>query len=79
MVGKSFFQENLCLGGVGGGGCLGFCFLGVLGVSFFFGMASSLGPLLVQDTPCPHCFGLYILSGFSRHVKSVHLLVNSIS
>jgi hypothetical protein len=42
-------------------------------------MASSLGPLLVQDTPCPHCFGLYILSGFSRHVKSVHLLVNSIS
>jgi len=35
MVGKSFFQENLCLGGVGGGGCLGFCFLGVLGVAFF--------------------------------------------
>ncbi len=63
----------------GEGGCLGFYFLGVLGVSFFFGMASSLGPLLVQDTPCPHCFGLYILSGFSRHVKSVHLLVNSIS
>jgi hypothetical protein len=58
---------------------LGFCFLGVLGVSFFFGMVSSLGPLLVQDTPCPHCFGLYTLSGFSRHVKSVHLLVNFIS
>jgi hypothetical protein len=62
-------------------GCLGFCFIGVLGVFFlfFFKMAFSLHPPSVQDIPCPHCSGLYILSSLSRHVKSAHVLASFIS
>jgi hypothetical protein len=37
-------------------------------------MALSLRPPLVQDTPCLHCSGLYILSSLLGHVKSVHPL-----
>ncbi len=61
-------------------GCLGFYFLGVLGVVFFFfpRMALSLCPPLVQNTPCLHYFGLYILGNLSRHVKSVHPFDNLI-
>jgi hypothetical protein len=77
MVGKflSHFYLFIYLFLVAGrGGCLGFCFLGVLGVAFFFPqMAPSLHPLLILDTPCPHCYGLYILGSLSKHLKSVHL------
>jgi hypothetical protein len=62
----------------GGGFCLGFCFLGVLGVTFFL-MAPSLHPLSVRDTPCPHYFALFILGGLSKHVKSVRPLANLVS
>jgi hypothetical protein len=37
-------------------------------------MAPSLHPLLVRNTPSPHCFGLYTLGSLSKHVKSVHPL-----
>jgi hypothetical protein len=30
----------------------------------------------MQNTPCLYCFGLNTLCGFSRHVKSAHLLAN---
>jgi hypothetical protein len=33
-------------------------------------MAPSLLPLLICDTPCPSCFGLYTLGDVSRHVKN---------
>lgn len=59
-------------------GYLGFCFLGVLGVAFFW-MAPSLHTSLIHDTPCPHCFGLYILGGLSTHIKNAHPPVNLIS
>jgi len=39
-------------------------------------MAPSLCPPLIQDTPCPYCFGIYTLGGLSRHVKSAHPLVS---
>jgi len=42
-------------------------------------MAPYLHPLLVQDAPCSHCFGLYTLSGLSRHVKNAHPHANLIS
>jgi hypothetical protein len=64
-------------GGVGRGraegGCLGFCFLGVLGGFFLNGslFASPIG----SYTLCLHCSSLYILDGLSKHVKSAHLLV----
>ncbi len=60
------------------GGYLGFCFLRVLGVAFFL-MVPSLCSPLVRNTPFLHCFGLFTLGDFLRHVKSVHLLVCFIS
>jgi hypothetical protein len=67
--------SNLWEGGGGGGKWL-FRLLVPKGFGcslFFFGMAPSLHPLLIQDTPCLHCFGLYTLNGLSKHVKSAHL------
>ncbi len=46
---------------------------------FFFGMVFSLCPLSVRNTPCPHCFSLYTLSGLLRHVKSAHTPTSLIS
>jgi len=60
-------------GGGAEGGCLGFCFLGVLG-GFFFGMVPSLSPI-GSDTLCFHCSSLYILDDLSKHVKNAHPLV----
>jgi len=57
---------------------MGLCFLGVLGVAFFL-MAPFLHTLLVHDTPCLHCFGLYVLGSLLRHVKSAHPLISLIS
>jgi hypothetical protein len=87
-----FFQESFCpspffLVWFGffflwrGGCCSGFYFLGVLGVEFYFvfGMVFSLCPSSVRDTPCPHCFSLYTLSGLLRHVKSAHTPASLIS
>jgi hypothetical protein len=42
-------------------------------------MAPSLHPLLIQNTPCFHYFGLYILGGLSRHVKNVRLFASLLS
>jgi hypothetical protein len=72
MTRKSFFpRKYLSLGG-GGGVLLGLLLPRGFGCSFFFLMAPSLHPPLVQNISCPHCFSLYILGGLSRHVKSVH-------
>jgi hypothetical protein len=48
------------------GAYLGFCFIGVLGVAFLW-MAPSLCSPSIQDTPCPHCYGLYT---FRRPLKA---------
>jgi hypothetical protein len=77
MVGKFFVWKIFILGG--GGGCLGFCFLRVLGVGSFFLMAPFLHPSSIRDTPCRHCFNLYILGSLSRHVKSVHPPISFVS
>jgi hypothetical protein len=63
----------------GGGVCLGFYFLRVLGVGFFFWMAPSLCSSSIQDTFCLHYSGLYTLGNLSRHVKSAHLHLNLVS
>ncbi len=42
----------------------------------FIIMFPSLQPPSMRNTPFFYCFGLYTLGGFSRHVKSVHPLVN---
>jgi hypothetical protein len=39
-------------------------------------MAPSLCPLSVQDTPCFHCYNLYILGDLLKHVKSAHPLAS---
>jgi hypothetical protein len=82
IVGKLLqWKESLCplfFFGVGGGVFLGFCFLWVLGVVFFWD-GSFITSLLVWATLCPHCSGLYTLGGLSRHVKSVHPHVNLVS
>lgn len=58
-----------------------FCFGGVFGLLlhrgfvcnlFFFWMAPSLHPLSIRDTPCPHCYSLYILGDLLKHVNNVH-------
>jgi hypothetical protein len=42
-------------------------------------MALSLHPLLVQDAPCPHCYGFHISNDLSKHVKSAHLHASFVS
>jgi hypothetical protein len=68
---KVFFFGYFILGFFLGGDLFGLL-CGVLGVLF-------LRPSSIQDAPCPHCYGLYILSGFSRHVKGVHPHANLVS
>jgi hypothetical protein len=72
-----FFRIFFCFFGC----CLSFCFLVVLGIFFLinFIMASSLRLPFVRNISCVHCFDLNILYGFSKHVKSAHLLASLIS
>jgi hypothetical protein len=35
-------------------------------------MIPSLRPPLIQNIPCLHFFGLYILGGLSKYVKNAH-------
>ncbi len=62
-----------------GAGYLDFYFLEVLGGFFFLGMALSLHPSLIRNTPCPHCSSLFTLGGLSRHVKNVYPPISLIS
>ncbi len=71
--GRKFFVPFF-FGGVGGGGYLGFHFLG-----FFFFLSCfcyQMVPLVclssVQDTLYPFCYGIYILGNLLKHVNSAH-------
>jgi hypothetical protein len=59
------------------GGVLGVLIRKVFFFCFFFGqMAPSLRPLSVRDSLYIHCYGLYTLGDFLKHVKNVHPLIN---
>jgi len=74
MARKSFFfQESFCPFFQGGGGLFGLLLPKGLGwFSFFSGMALSLHPSWIQNTPCPHRSNLFILGGLLKHVKNVY-------
>jgi hypothetical protein len=55
-------------------GLLGLLHPSVLGVTLF-----CMAPSIDSRCPCSHCFGLYILSGLLKHIKSFHPHVNPIS
>jgi len=61
------------------GCCLSFCFLEVLGILFYFIMAFFLRLPYVWNISCVDCFDFNTLYGFSKHVKSAHLLASFIS
>ncbi len=63
-------------------GCLSFfCFLRVFNVFFYFYYYCSFFavPINAKYLFFLYCFGVYILGGFSRHVKSAHPPTNLLS